>query len=157
MRCGRAVPLANDEVTFELIGAGKVIGHGNGDPNSHEDEKGRSRRLFNGLAQLIVQGNRDSRGALEIRATAPGLKPAVLTIPLKAGAPIAEVPAVPYGTWEVVRKGAAARDNAGGLAILATGTMVLPSLAAAEILSEQGINASVVNCRFIKTQTIVRH
>jgi 1-deoxy-D-xylulose-5-phosphate synthase len=64
--------------------------------------------------------------------------------------PIAEVPAVPYGTWDVVRKGAGARDTAGGLAILATGTMVLPSLAAAEILAEQGINATVVNCRFMK-------
>jgi len=91
---GRAVPLANDEVTFELLGAGKVIGNGNGDPNSHEDEKGRSRRLFNGLAQLIVQGNRDGRGVLEIHATAPGLRPAVLTIPLKAVAQIAEVPVV---------------------------------------------------------------
>jgi beta-galactosidase len=78
---GREVPVANDEVTFEVSGAGRSIGHGNGDPNSHEDEKGRTRRLFNGLAQLIVQSNWDSSGAIEVRASAPGLKPAVLTIP----------------------------------------------------------------------------
>jgi beta-galactosidase len=78
---GREVPVANDEVTFEVSGAGRSIGHGNGDPNSHEDEKGKTRRLFNGLAQLIVQSNWDSSGSIEVRASAPGLKPAVLTIP----------------------------------------------------------------------------
>ena len=61
-----------------------------------------------------------------------------------------EVAAVPYGTWEILRKGAGSRDANGGIAILATGTMVLPSLAAAEKLAEDGINATVVNCRFLK-------
>ena len=36
------------------------------------------------------------------------------------------------------------------VAILAVGTMVLPSLAAAEILGESGISATVVNCRYLK-------
>jgi beta-galactosidase len=90
---GRAVPIANDEVTFEIAGAGKAIGHGNGDPNSHEDEKGKSRKLFNGLAQLIVQSDLNSSGAIEVRATAQGLRPASLTIPVKAVAPVAYVAA----------------------------------------------------------------
>ena len=64
--------------------------------------------------------------------------------------PMSEIPAVPYGTWEVLRKGSGARDAGGGIAILATGTMVLPSLSAAEMLADEGINATVVNCRFIK-------
>ena len=63
---------------------------------------------------------------------------------------MSEVAAVPYGTWEILRKGAGSRDANGGIAILATGTMVLPSLAAAEKLAEDGINATVVNCRFLK-------
>src|SRR5688572_32294998 len=50
----------------------------------------------------------------------------------------------------ILRKGAGVRDAAGGTAILATGTMVLPSLTAAEMLAEDGINATVVNCRFLK-------
>jgi 1-deoxy-D-xylulose-5-phosphate synthase len=58
--------------------------------------------------------------------------------------PISEIEAVPFGTWEVARKGG--RD----IAILAVGTMVLPSVAAAEKLAEDGINSTVVNCRFIK-------
>ncbi len=64
--------------------------------------------------------------------------------------PIAEIEAVPYGTWEMLRRGAGARDSGGGLAILAVGTMVLPALAAAEILAADGLSASVVNCRFMK-------
>jgi 1-deoxy-D-xylulose-5-phosphate synthase len=57
--------------------------------------------------------------------------------------PVAEIPAVAYGTWEVLREG---RE----LALLATGTMVLPALEAAEALAREGLSASVVNCRFIK-------
>ena len=90
---GRAVPIANDEVTFEIVGAGKSIGHGNGDPNSHEDEKGKTRKLFNGLAQLIVQSDLNSSGAIEVRATAQGLRPASVTIPVKAVPPVSYVAA----------------------------------------------------------------
>ena len=64
--------------------------------------------------------------------------------------PIAEIEAIPYGTWEILKKGAGTRDSVGGLAILAVGTMVLPAVAAAEILAAEGISATVVNCRFMK-------
>ena len=64
--------------------------------------------------------------------------------------PMSKVEAIPYGSWEIVRSGAGSRDPNGGFAILATGTMVLPSIAAADKLAEDGINATVVNCRFIK-------
>ena len=57
--------------------------------------------------------------------------------------PMAEIDATPYGTWEVLRTGSEA-------AILAVGTMVLPSLAAAETLAAEGLNVTVVNCRFLK-------
>lgn len=85
---GRAVPIDNSEVTFEISGAGKSIGHGNGDPNSHEDEKGKTRKLFNGLAQLIVQTNFESKGEIKITASAQGLKTASVSIPVKAVAPV---------------------------------------------------------------------
>ena len=50
---------------------------------------------------------------------------------------------VPYATWEVLRRGS-------DVAILAVGTMVRPSLAAANALAAEGINVTVVNCRFLK-------
>jgi beta-galactosidase len=85
---GRAVPLDDSLVTFEISGAGKSIGHGNGDPNSHEDEKGKTRKLFNGLAQLIVQSNFAGKGELKITARAEGLKSANVNIPVKAVSPV---------------------------------------------------------------------
>jgi 1-deoxy-D-xylulose-5-phosphate synthase len=57
--------------------------------------------------------------------------------------PIAQIAAVPFGTWEVLRHGSE-------LAILAVGTMVEPSLAAADALADVGFSVTVVNCRFIK-------
>ncbi|MEZ0334889.1 MAG: 1-deoxy-D-xylulose-5-phosphate synthase, partial [Gemmatimonadales bacterium] len=57
--------------------------------------------------------------------------------------PAAEIPAVPYGTWEQLRRG-------GEVAILAAGTMVLPAVRAAELLAADGIECGVVNCRFLK-------
>jgi 1-deoxy-D-xylulose-5-phosphate synthase len=54
-----------------------------------------------------------------------------------------EIERVPYGTWDMVRKG---QD----VAILAVGTMVLQSLAAAEMLARDGLNVTVVNCRYLK-------
>jgi 1-deoxy-D-xylulose-5-phosphate synthase len=58
---------------------------------------------------------------------------------------MSEIEAVPYRTWEVVRQG-----TPNDVAILAVGTMVLPSLAAAEALAAEGLSVTVVNCRYLK-------
>ncbi len=68
------------------------------------------------------------------RDAAPDLPPAM-----------SEIEAVPYRTWEVVRQGTPKE-----VAILAVGTMVLPSLAAAETLAAEGLSVTVVNCRYLK-------
>lgn len=103
---GRAVPVADPLVTFAVHGAGRSIGHGNGNPNSHEDEKGPTRQLFNGLAQLIVQTSSGGSGSIEVEASAPGLRPARLSIPVAAGATLAYAPVVGAArvyldTWRV--------------------------------------------------------
>ncbi|MGH7654475.1 MAG: 1-deoxy-D-xylulose-5-phosphate synthase, partial [Gemmatimonadaceae bacterium] len=68
------------------------------------------------------------------RDAAPDLPPA-----------IGEIEAIPYRTWEVLRQGTPKE-----VAILAVGTMVLPSLAAAEALATEGLSVTVVNCRYLK-------
>lgn len=57
--------------------------------------------------------------------------------------PAAEVPAVPYGTWELLQPG---RE----VAVLAVGTMVEPALEAAARLRAEGVEPAVVNARFLK-------
>jgi beta-galactosidase len=55
---GRPVPTASNFIKFNIRGAGKFLGVGNGDPNCQESDQKPERSLFNGLAQLIVQGTR---------------------------------------------------------------------------------------------------
>ena len=54
-----------------------------------------------------------------------------------------EVVSVPHATWEVLRKGPE-------LAILAVGTMVGQAMKAAESLAGEGLDVTVVNCRYLK-------
>ena len=56
---------------------------------------------------------------------------------------MSEIAAVPFATWEVVRQGKE-------VAILAVGTMVGTSLAAADSLAAEGLDVTVVNCRYLK-------
>jgi len=63
--------------------------------------------------------------------------------------PVSRIPAIPHASWEIVRRPQGARDAAEGIAILAVGTMVLPSLAAAELLAAD-VLVTVVNCRYLK-------
>jgi 1-deoxy-D-xylulose-5-phosphate synthase len=56
---------------------------------------------------------------------------------------LADIPPIEPGTWEVLRRG-------GETALLAVGTMVAPALEAAERLAAEGIDVTVVNCRFLK-------
>ncbi len=56
---------------------------------------------------------------------------------------MADVAPVPYGTWDMLRQG---RE----VAILGVGTMVQPSLEAADLLRAEGLECTVVNARFLK-------
>ncbi len=73
---GRAVPVADNLVKFEITG-GKIIGVGNGDPASHEADKASERKLFNGLAQVIVQTTHVA-GSITLRAKSAGLSEATV-------------------------------------------------------------------------------
>lgn len=70
---GEVCPRATNEVTFEVSGKCWIIGVGNGNPLSHEPDRGTNRRrAYHGLCQAIVNA-RDDVSALAIRATAIGL------------------------------------------------------------------------------------
>lgn len=92
---GRPVQTDNSPIEFEVQGAGDIIGLGNGDPNSHEAEKGNKRSLFNGLAQVILQSKEKGNGQLILKASSPGLKSAILKINIES---VKEIPSVTVET-----------------------------------------------------------
>jgi beta-galactosidase len=91
---GRVVPVAGNAVRFEVSGAGRLIGVGNGKPTSHESDKGNTRQAFNGYCMGVVQAAKEA-GSLRVEATSPGLTPASVTVQCRA---VKLRPAVPV--WE---------------------------------------------------------
>ena len=83
---GRAVPDANNLIEFALSGNAKIIGVGNGDPSSHEQDKCQEgewkRSAFNGKCQIIIQSGKN-RGAIKLEAKSPGLQSATTTFKLQ--------------------------------------------------------------------------
>jgi beta-galactosidase len=79
---GRTVPITDNEVTFKVSGAGKLVGTGNGDPTDHAPDKGSSRKAFSGYCMGLVQATK-SAGDITVEATAPGLTSASATIAAK--------------------------------------------------------------------------
>ena len=98
---------------------------------------------------MVVTAPKDATEMLALLRTATAREkgPTSIRYPRDAAPDIppalSEIRAVPEGTWEVLRQG-------GDFVILAVGTMVIPSLAAAEELAAEGIEVSVVNCRYLK-------
>lgn len=78
---GRHIPTANLLVKFKTNGPAEIIGLGNGNPNSHEPEKGNQRTLFNGLSQVIIQ-SKEGAGEVTFTASAEGVKAHSITIPV---------------------------------------------------------------------------
>jgi beta-galactosidase len=76
---GRVVPSASQLVHFEVAGAARIIGVGNGDPSSHEPEQANYRRAFNGHCQAILQPAAHP-GTVLFTARADGLLPAAVEI-----------------------------------------------------------------------------
>jgi beta-galactosidase len=77
---GRMVPTADNLVTFEITGPGRIIGVGNGDPSSHEND-----RFVDGVSTLVVG---DWRGRIA---------PAGTTAP---AAPESLPPLTALGNWK---------------------------------------------------------
>ncbi len=63
--------------------------------------------------------------------------------------PVSGIAEIPHASWEIVRKPQGPREGGEGIAILAVGTMVLPAIAAAELLAADA-PVTVVNCRYLK-------
>jgi len=76
---GRVVPTADNAVHFTVRGAGYVAGTGNGDPTSHEPDRGADRKAFNGYC-LVLVGATEKPGPITLTATSPGLASAKISM-----------------------------------------------------------------------------
>jgi beta-galactosidase len=90
---GRHIPTSTDRVTFGIEG-GEIIGVGNGDPNDHDSELAESRKLFAGLAQVLIRAPA-GKGDLVLTAQVAGLPPTRLTIRVVEADPGPQIAASP--------------------------------------------------------------
>jgi beta-galactosidase len=77
---GNLCPEADTLVRFEVEGPGRIAAVDNGNPASLEPFQAASRKAFQGLALVIVRGERGKAGPVRLRAVAEGLAPAQLTL-----------------------------------------------------------------------------
>jgi beta-galactosidase len=91
---GRVVPITENDISFKVSGAGKLIGTGNGDPTNQQPDKGSSRKAFSGYCMALIQSLKKG-GDITVEATSPGLEPARVIISAKQ---VALRPQVPV--WE---------------------------------------------------------
>ncbi len=72
-REGLVVPRSHNRVHFEIEGPGEIIAVGNGDPTSHEPFQALERKVFNGLALVVVRSEKGNAGRINLTASSEGL------------------------------------------------------------------------------------
>jgi beta-galactosidase len=77
---GHLSPLADNMVSFQVWGAGKIAAVDNGNAATVEPFHANYRKAFNGLALLIVRSSPREVGQIQVVATGAGLTPARLLI-----------------------------------------------------------------------------
>jgi beta-galactosidase len=79
---GRVVPYANNRVSFQLSGGGRILGVGNGNPSDHDPDRASERNAFHGHCIVIIEAGVQFE-TLQLTATSPELKDAKVTLRVK--------------------------------------------------------------------------
>ncbi len=80
---GLTVPRSHNSVQFSISGPGEIVATGNGDQTSHESFQATHRKVFNGLALVIVRAKPGQSGKITLTAKSDGLKSGSVTITAK--------------------------------------------------------------------------
>src|SRR6056297_438586 len=72
---GLLVPRSHNKIKFSISGPGEIAAVGNGDPTSHESFQASERKVFNGLALVIIRST-DKPGKIQLTAASDGLQDA---------------------------------------------------------------------------------
>ncbi|MGJ8643247.1 MAG: beta-galactosidase GalB [Luteolibacter sp.] len=70
---GLLVPKTHNSVKYSLSGPGEIIAVGNGDPTNHESFQATERKVFNGLALVVIRSKAGEAGTIRLEAAAEGL------------------------------------------------------------------------------------
>jgi beta-galactosidase len=68
------VPRSHNRIKFTLDGPGEIIAVGNGDAASHEPFQATERKVFNGMALVIVRSIKGEPGTIRLTAASEGLR-----------------------------------------------------------------------------------
>ena len=74
----RVVPTADNRVTFQLSGGGRILGVGNGNPADHDPDHASQRKAFHGRCIVVIQAG-TKPASLQLTANSPGLAPATVS------------------------------------------------------------------------------
>ena len=70
---GLMVPRSHPQLSFGIEGPGEIVATDNGDATDLTAFGSKTRRAYNGMALVIVRARKGARGAITVRASAPGL------------------------------------------------------------------------------------
>lgn len=79
-KTGRIVAQAGNLIRFEISGPGEIVATDNGDPTDLTLFQSRQRDAFNGLALAIIRAKPGGHGTIQLRAEAPNLTGATISI-----------------------------------------------------------------------------
>ncbi|MDO6801802.1 beta-galactosidase GalB [Wenyingzhuangia sp. 1_MG-2023] len=73
-RKGQTVPRTHNVVSYTISGPGEIVAVGNGDATNHESFQATTRKVFNGMALVVVKSKKGETGKITVTATSKGLK-----------------------------------------------------------------------------------
>ncbi|MGV8136056.1 MAG: DUF4982 domain-containing protein [Mangrovibacterium sp.] len=80
-KSGLMVPRSHQSIQFEIEGPGEIVATDNGDATDFTPFQSHERKAFNGMALVIVKGEKGSQGTFTVKAVSNGL--ATGNVPVK--------------------------------------------------------------------------
>ncbi|TGV01867.1 beta-galactosidase GalB [Flavivirga rizhaonensis] len=77
---GETVPRTHNSIKYNIEGPGEIIAIGNGDPTNHESFQAKERKVFNGLALVVIRSKKGETGKIVLTAESEGLKSSKLVV-----------------------------------------------------------------------------
>lgn len=97
---GWPVENANNRVTVEVTGAGRLVGLDNGDSTDYDDYKSISRRLFNGKLLAVIAAGKEA-GEIMLKVSAQGMEEETVTF-LAVGCEACE--GISFEAWSLTER-----------------------------------------------------